>query len=102
MGAVPAHSAKRLEHDFIEHVTALVGPLPVTKDVVAGLEEVTAATDGPSLSMFAAEQATLEQTRELAVHRSAWQLKEADPHAWAIPRMAGQPKAALIEILKGE
>jgi hypothetical protein len=32
------------------------------------------------------------------IHLSAYQLKEADPHSWAIPRLAGAPKAALIEI----
>jgi hypothetical protein len=32
------------------------------------------------------------------VHRSAYQLKEADPHSWAIPRLAGAAKAALLEI----
>jgi hypothetical protein len=36
--------------------------------------------------------------REFMIHRSAYQLKEADPHSWAIPRLAGAPKAALIEI----
>jgi len=36
------------------------------------------------------------------VHRSAYQLKEADPHSWAIPRLSGPPKAALIEIQADE
>ena len=27
--------------------------------------------------------------REIAVHRSGYQLKEADPHTWAIPRLNG-------------
>jgi hypothetical protein len=36
------------------------------------------------------------------VHRSAYQLKEADPHAWAIPRLTGGPKAALVEIESDE
>lgn len=93
---------QRLELDFLERVTALAGPVLATSDIAGDLEQAMAAGDGPSLSMYAAEDATLEQTRELAVHRSAWQLKEADPHAWAIPRLAGQPKAALLEILKGE
>jgi hypothetical protein len=38
------------------------------------------------------------QFREFVAHRSTYQLKEADPHTWAIPRLAGRPKAALIEI----
>ena len=36
------------------------------------------------------------------VHRSAYQLKEADPHSWAIPRLTAAPKAALIEIQADE
>jgi hypothetical protein len=36
------------------------------------------------------------------MHRSAYQLKEADPHSWALPRMTGGPKAALVEIQADE
>ena len=36
------------------------------------------------------------------VHRSAYQLKEADPHSWALPRLTGPPKAALVEIQADE
>jgi hypothetical protein len=39
---------------------------------------------------------------EFVVHRSAYQLKEADPHSWAIPRLSGPPKAALVEIQADE
>jgi hypothetical protein len=35
---------------------------------------------------------------EHVVHRSAYQLKEADPHSWAIPRLSPGPKAALLEV----
>ncbi len=31
----------------------------------------------------------VEQLREFVVHRSAYQLKEADPHSWALPRLHG-------------
>ena len=37
-----------------------------------------------------------------SIHRSAYQLKEADPHSWAIPRLSGAPKAALVEIQADE
>lgn len=57
---------------------------------------------GPSLSAEVASHATLEQVRELAVHRSAYQLKEADPHTWAIPRIAGGAKAAMVQIQADE
>jgi hypothetical protein len=32
------------------------------------------------------------------MHRSAYQLKEADPHAFGIPRLNGDPQAAMVEI----
>ena len=32
------------------------------------------------------------------MHRSVYHLREADPHTWAIPRLAGRAKAALVEI----
>jgi len=35
-------------------------------------------------------------------HRSAYQLKEADPHSWALPRLHGAPKAALVQIQADE
>ncbi len=41
------------------------------------------------------DHGTADQFREFIVHRSAYQLKEADPHSWAIPRLWGGPKAAL-------
>ena len=55
-----------------------------------------------SLSTYLAEDGTLEQLKEFAVHRSAYQLKEADPHTWAFPRLRGPAKAALVEIQADE
>ncbi|MDH2424000.1 iron-containing redox enzyme family protein [Sphaerisporangium sp. TRM90804] len=63
---------------------------------------VDASDGGPSLSAFLQRQATLEQFREFVVHRSPYHLKEADPHTWAIPRLHGAPKAALVEIQADE
>jgi hypothetical protein len=57
---------------------------------------------GPPLSRYVETQGTLGQMREHAVHRSAYQLKEADPHTWAIPRLTGRPKSALLEIQADE
>src|SRR5205807_1346809 len=45
---------------------------------------------------------TIEQLREFAIHRSLYQLKEADPHTWAIPRVTGRAKAALVGIQSDE
>jgi Iron-containing redox enzyme len=58
--------------------------------------------DGPQLSVYMERSATLEQFREFLIHRSAYQLKEADPHSWAIPRLQGAAKAALVEVQADE
>ncbi|GAA3815733.1 iron-containing redox enzyme family protein [Sphaerisporangium flaviroseum] len=65
-------------------------------------ELAIAADKGPSLSKFLQREADLEQFREFVVHRSIYHLKEADPHTWAIPRLHGRPKAALVEIQADE
>ena len=36
--------------------------------------------------------------REFMILKSAYQLKEADPHSWAIPRLTGEAKSAMLEI----
>jgi hypothetical protein len=72
-----------------------------TEDIDLALRAL-AEEEGPSLATFVQRKATLEQTREFLVHRSAYQLKEADPHSWAIPRLFGAPKAALVEIQADE
>src|SRR3712207_9177724 len=61
------------------------------------LRAIAESDDGPSLSRHLERHGTLEQVLEFVVHRSAYQLKEADPHAWAIPRLTGGPQAAMGE-----
>ncbi len=60
------------------------------------------ADEAPSVSSFIERQATAEQLLEFMVHRSAYQLKEADPHSWALPRLWGRPKAAMVEVQADE
>ena len=63
---------------------------------------LVAGDDGAQLSPYLERTATTEQFQELLIHRSAYQLKEADPHSWAIPRLAGPAKAALVEVQADE
>nr|WP_083828675.1 iron-containing redox enzyme family protein [Parafrankia sp. EUN1f] len=70
--------------------------------IPAALREITTAPSGPSLSRYLADDGTLDDFREFAIHRSPLQLKEADPHSWAIPRLTGPAKAALVEIQADE
>jgi len=66
------------------------------------LREVVSSGTGPSLSRFLAAEGTVELFREFAIHRSAYQLKEADPHTWCLPRLSGRAKAAMVEIQADE
>jgi hypothetical protein len=94
-----------LETPFEQALRDAVGdtrdpPPPERFDVA--LRQVEAHDAGPSLSSYVERHATLDQVRELLIHRSAYQLKEADPHSWAIARLSGAPKAALVEIQADE
>ncbi len=95
-----------LEARFEAALVAALGPVdgaPVDHRAMdLALRAVGEADDAPSLSQHLARTGTREQFEELMLHRSAYQLKEADPHTWAIPRLAGGPKAALVEIQADE
>ncbi|MGP3770592.1 iron-containing redox enzyme family protein [Streptomyces sp. SDT5-1] len=54
--------------------------------------------DGDSLSHRLSEKGELWQLREYAAHRSIYHLKEADPHAWVLPRLYGRPKAGMAAV----
>jgi Iron-containing redox enzyme len=69
-------------------------------------EEVTAEldallvepVDGEGPSWHLRRDGTLAQLREYVALRSLYHLKEADPQAWVIPRLAGPAKAALVSV----
>lgn len=67
-------------------------------DVADQIFAQVAAADGPSLSRFLQREATAEEFLEVLVHKSIYQLKEADPHTFAIPRVLGPAKVALAEL----
>ncbi len=75
---------------------------PADSDVVARLWEMTAPSTGPGMSTFMAREASIEQFREVLIHRSLNQLREADVHTLGIPRLAGAPKGALVEVQADE
>ena len=96
---------RELERALERRLVEQVGHVPIglsTSDTVSAVEALSTADDGPSLSGYVETRGTLAQMRELAVHRSAYQLKEADPHTWGIPRLTGRSKAALVDIQTGE
>ena len=71
-----------------------------------GPDNVAAALDavlvepvpGNGVSHYLRDVAQWWQMREYIVHRSVYHLKEADPHAWLIPRLQGQAKASLVAV----
>jgi hypothetical protein len=81
----------------------LVGELEVTDEPVdRQLTALIAADDGPSLSSYMSRTGSLEQWREYLTLRSVYHLKEADPHTFAVPRLSGRTKAAMVEIQADE
>jgi heme oxygenase-like protein len=73
---------------------------------VAGGDDVPGTLDallvepvpGNGVSHFLRDHGEWWQAQEYFVHRSIYHLKEADPHAWVIPRLQGQAKAALVAV----
>jgi hypothetical protein len=93
------------ETEFEDALRSAIGPPHADTDATdmdLALRAILDDDDGPSLSKHLERDGTLDQVLEFVVHRSAYQLKEADPHSWAIPRLSGPPKAALVEVQADE
>lgn len=72
---------------------------PAPRDVIETLRTLASDGDGPSLSAWMEANGTLDHMREFVVHRAPYQVKEADAHSFAIPRLpAGRAKSALLKI----
>lgn len=95
---------QRLEASLLDRVAADVdAPARDIDPADADVELRALASDGgPSLSAYVERNGTVAQLREFAIHRSIYQLKEADPHSFAIPRVTGVAKAALVAIQRDE
>jgi hypothetical protein len=92
-----------LERVFTERLVDEVGPPRAIRAAgVAGALLELASGDGPSLSGYLLEHGDRTQLREFLTHRSLYQRKEADPHTWAIPRVRGRVKAAMVTIQHDE
>lgn len=94
-----------LEDAFEQALLERIGPpagSAAPEEMDLALRAIADADDAPSLSKLIEHHATREQVEEFLIHRSAYQLKEADPHSWALPRLSGPPKAALVEIQADE
>jgi hypothetical protein len=94
-----------LEARFEQALMEQIGPPSDGVDATEmdhALRAIADADEAPSVSTQIERHAPLAQVLEFLVHRSAYQLKEADPHSWALPRLWGPPKAAMVEIQADE
>jgi hypothetical protein len=94
----------RIEQAMLEQLYAEVGePQPhAVGDVPEAIFDLVGEDPDSGLSRYLALSADLDQFREFLCHRSAYQLKEADPHTFGIPRIRDQAKAAMVEIQADE
>ncbi|MGJ0120939.1 iron-containing redox enzyme family protein [Williamsia sp. MIQD14] len=90
---------RRLEtrfHAALEADIATIGP---EDDVAREMSAMSVEPiDGTGPSYFLRDEGTWAQMREYLAVRSLYHLKEADPHAWAIPRLRGRSKAAFVAV----
>lgn len=96
----------RIEQRFETALRALAPPPELIPDSGAELARtlfsMTSEVARPELATWAARHASVDQLREFLIHKSIYTLREADPHSWAIPRVRGRAKAALVEIQADE
>ncbi|MFD5539688.1 iron-containing redox enzyme family protein [Streptomyces sp. NPDC127079] len=89
-----------LEARFL-HALRTDVPVELTATAARALDELqlepVGEVDG-SLSHFLRDHGTLDHFRQYAAVRSLYHLKEADPHAWVIPRLRGRAKAAMVAV----
>jgi hypothetical protein len=91
-------AAARLEDRFEAALRSMITIRRDGTNVSGDLRRMIDDADGPSLSQYMEHRGTPAHMCEFAMHRSAYQLKEADPHTWALPRLAGRAKAAMAAI----
>ncbi|WP_329377626.1 iron-containing redox enzyme family protein [Streptomyces sp. NBC_01716] len=93
---------RRLEDRFLGAVREAVAPGEgegdTADEALAGLLVEPLGYDTTSMTHFLQREGTREQLREYAALRSPYHLKEADPHAWVLPRLHGRAKAGMVAV----
>ncbi|QWB21394.1 MULTISPECIES: iron-containing redox enzyme family protein [Streptomyces] len=85
-----------LEHRFL---SALRTDARVNDSLDEALEGLLVEpVHGTGVTHFLCDEGELWQVREYAALRSLYHLKEADPHAWVLPRLWGRAKAAMAAV----
>ncbi|WTL50014.1 iron-containing redox enzyme family protein [Streptomyces sp. NBC_01497] len=88
---------RALEERFLGALRADV-PAGRSADETFGELLVESTDHRDSVAHHLEHSGQLWQIREYAALRSLYHLKEADPHAWVIPRLRGRAKAAMVAI----
>ncbi|OBF40727.1 hypothetical protein A5724_06560 [Mycobacterium sp. ACS1612] len=89
----------RLEDVFLDAVRQDVGEITQDETAADAMDALSIEpVDGTGPSYYLRDTGTWDQMREYFVHRSLYHLKEADPHAFAIPRLMGQAKASFVAV----
>jgi hypothetical protein len=93
------HLRGRLEDAFLSAVRHDVGEIGPDETAAEAMDALSVEpVDGTGPSYYLRDTGTWEEMREYFVHRSLYHLKEADPHAFAIPRLIGQAKASFVAV----
>ncbi|MGA5895566.1 iron-containing redox enzyme family protein [Streptomyces venetus] len=85
-----------LEHRFLSALRADARVHDSVDEALAGL--LVEPVDGRGVTHFLRDEGELWHVREYAAQRSLYHLKEADPHAWVLPRLWGRAKAAMAAV----
>ena len=100
VGAVAARGAARLETVMLERLRAAWASTRPRRT-----SQVPSCITGKAWPVglrYMAERGTLSRCASSPCTAPRYQLKEADPHTWAIPRLSGRRKAAIMEIQADE
>jgi Iron-containing redox enzyme len=85
-----------LERSFLDALRSNVDGGDDVSAALAGL--LVEPVHGTGVTHYLRDSGSWSQLREFFVHRSIYHLKEADPHAWVIPRLTGQAKASVVAV----
>ena len=93
------HARGRLEEAFLSAVRQDVDEIGSGQTAADEMDRLSVEPiDGEGPSYYLRDKGSWEQMREYFVHRSLYHLKEADPHAFTIPRLIGQAKASFVAV----